>query len=420
MSNPPEQRPTGWGLDRWITRMTPAPNSEPATDQSGDERARVFDFHGMTPTSAARMVERVDSARAMVEAFEAVIPTIVQPMLPHNRIQPIDQGTVIVPPFPALQNPAPTLQGPDDVLYGSDEFGEPSPYGVSEYNKLPEDKRSAESAVTVGKAAASYMMDQGFTFAASLLAHFLSNEKGMFDLGEEYIFRNSQMEKIVNSPWIKEALYAGQDFILVNPGAHPDLKWVPPGTKGDGVRHNPGMNEIIANTVTRARTDESLLNTPIPFTVPWMRTTDRGYEADKADTAGSGADIHNALGHYTAGASGTMILTQNPDKSISYTVVYNVQAWDYYNFVEMADRTLQSEYAPPSDGSGNWFKELMARGKQSALETVNNVMLEAHRRGKARNFIDHGESALRLRQGTVGADGKLDPNIRDGLLEPPK
>ncbi len=117
-------QPPSWVAERaaWITRMTPAPAADPETE------GRVFTFNGMTPTSAAAMLERLRRVDDMkVQAVSGLPPSMLL------GLEPIPEQAPVVGPegiWPAMPAPAPSPATPPEYPVGPEEIW-PQPSGTT-------------------------------------------------------------------------------------------------------------------------------------------------------------------------------------------------------------------------------------------------------------------------------------------------
>ncbi|WP_431952849.1 hypothetical protein [Nocardia lijiangensis] len=107
---------TSWSAQRvaWLRSATPASTGAAAydADQAGNEGVRVHNFHGMTPTSAARRLERVYARRELTAAAQTHTRT-TDSVDPSRIITPtasapdpgMSQRNLVAAPVAAMQEP---------------------------------------------------------------------------------------------------------------------------------------------------------------------------------------------------------------------------------------------------------------------------------------------------------------------------
>ncbi|MBF6300264.1 hypothetical protein IU459_22345 [Nocardia amamiensis] len=109
----------------WLDSLVPAFVGDPDADAGqADRGGRVHNFHGMTPASAARMLERIDARRAVTAEFQAaratnsaVAQTIPEPVAPPSAVpaapvvppvvKPVRYDTGLTAPGPTNNQPSP-------------------------------------------------------------------------------------------------------------------------------------------------------------------------------------------------------------------------------------------------------------------------------------------------------------------------
>ncbi|MFX0581182.1 hypothetical protein [Nocardia nepalensis] len=221
---------------------------------------------------------------------------------------------------------------------------------------------------------------QNEPLAIDVLSHYLQNT------GTGYEFSPEQMDRIIHSPWVRNVIHDGQKNDHTDPG-HPT--------------RSRGLSDEIRAAVEQARSNPDLYGRRQEIVVPWMSTTAAGEESDQADTHGTGHDVHDALGNFHLGATGTVVV-QPPkaDGSVDYEVLYNIKAWDYEKFNYLSPEAHDQLSSHP------WKVD------------VNNTMRDAHTFGLAWDYADHGTSAQRVRSGRLDADGKGIDEYQDGYVSP--
>ncbi|MEV6065235.1 hypothetical protein AB0L82_01680 [Nocardia sp. NPDC052001] len=292
-------------------------------------------------------------------------------------------GTPLPNPLPGM----PAMAVPDDASGGET--------GVDQqpaFNSVPQtqdwrDRINDGAAVALG-----YFDSMKEPLAASLLRRYLGKDEGG-TLGTDYVFSDRQMDRIIHAPSVQNTINHGQWIELV------DGKWHSSDTPGaPGTVYQRGLNDEVADAITRARTDHSLYGQQQNVVVPWMNTTVEQDDQNRNDLSGTGHDIHDSLGKFHTGATGRIVVTPvdpaNPDGPVKYTMDYGIHVWDFEKFNQT-----------PTDDAGYGSKEKIV---------INNNIGRAHELGLGRQFQDYGTSGLRSRSAVVGADGRPIGNVDDG------